>query len=196
MQAITARGGGAHVRASRRTSQRGSVPLVETIRRAERIVGAAPGEIFNELSEKAQAECRADLRDRQDRRNKFLAYGDDPRQRPKRHLHAVPAGRVAAPRFDRREDALLRVSLPVAFEILVGDPVPHSGMVPCPAPDHEDRRPSCHVADRLFHCFSCGAAGSLYDLGALIFGIPPRGESFFELRERLALALLGREEPA
>lgn len=129
-----------------------------------------------------------------DRRNLFLAYGDGPRETPKRLERSNPAGRVPRTRVDREEDPILQYPLQTAFKILTGQPVPQSGMVRCPAPGHEDRRPSCHVGDALFCCFSCGVGGSAYDLGSLLSGIPTRGESFFELRKWLAVNLLRREE--
>lgn len=35
--------------------------------------------------------------------------------------------------------------------------------VRCPSPDHHDTKPSCHLSidKKVFHCFSCGARGSL-----------------------------------
>jgi len=38
--------------------------------------------------------------------------------------------------------------------------------------------------------------GSAIDLAAHLYGLEPRGAGFFEIRRRLALDLLGREEAA
>ena len=174
--------------------------LLETVTQAERIVGAAPGELFDDLSKGAQAECWAELREQHDRRNEFLAYGDDLRERPKRHLRAVaPCTRAssnAGVARGRHDDPLRAVPLPVAFEILTGESVPRSGMVRCPLPDHEDRTPSCRVAEDVFYCHGCLRGGSAIDLAAHLYGLEPRGAGFFEIRRRLALDLLGREEAA
>ncbi len=43
-----------------------------------------------------------------------------------------------------------------------------SGMTRCPAPDHEDRNPSCKVYDDGFFCFSCGLRGSAIDLVMIV----------------------------
>ena len=162
------------------------------LRGVESILGLAPAELFAELSETARAECWDDLRERQDRLNRWWAYGDDPRQRPRPHLRVVRDSRRPGA-LDCGSDPLRALPLPIAFELLTGEPVPRSGMVRCPRPDHEDRTPSCHVGDELWHCFGCHAGGSLIDLGAEIYGLTPRGEPFFELRKRLALDLLGPE---
>jgi hypothetical protein len=96
----------------------------------------------------------------------------------------------------RGRDVLREIPLPEAFEILTSKPVPRSRMVRCPLPDHEDRTPSCHVGDELWFCHGCVTGGSLIDLASELYGIPARGANFFELRRRLALELLGREEAA
>ena len=171
---------------------------LEVIRRAERILDLAPGVLFDELSERAQGECVAELRDQCDRRNRFLAYGDDPRERSKLHLRAVGgasrrAYSVAGDHEGRARDPLRAVPLPVAFEILTGEPVPPSGMVRCPAPGHEDLHPSCRVGDSHFRCFGCGARGSVYDLGSLLSGIPTRRPHATAIRARAsARARAGR----
>jgi len=194
MQATTAPGG-AHVRASRRTAQRGGVPLFETVRRAERILGTTPGALFDELSAEAHQETWADLRDRQDRLNRFLAYGDGAAECARRRLEpdSITSASSSAGRTPHRHhDPLLAVPLPAAFEVLLGQQVPRSRMVLCPV--HEERTPSCKVDADLWYCHGCGAGGSLYDLGAHLYALSPRGESFFELRRLLARQLLVREE--
>ena len=61
-------------------------------------------------------------------------------------------------------------------------------------PFHEDWRPSLHCYRdpvRGWFCFQCGRGGSIYDLGAFLYGITPRGADFHRLRQRLATELLG-----
>jgi hypothetical protein len=92
------------------------------------------------------------------------------------------------------DDPLRSLTAREYFEALTGESVPHSGMVRCPSRDHEDRHPSCHVGgveEGLWHCFSCGAGSTVYDLGAEISGIEPRGQDFHELRTWIAQRLLG-----
>jgi hypothetical protein len=78
----------------------------------------------------------------------------------------------------------------VAFEILLGETVPRSGMIRCPLPGHEDRVPSCRIGHELFHCFGCGRGGSIVDLAAELWGIEPRGAGYREICERLESELL------
>lgn len=73
------------------------------------------------------------------------------------------------------------------FWRLAGIEVPHDGVVSCPSPDHPDLKPSCHVGDYRWRCWSCGREGTLYDLESVIKGGPCgdalEGDSF-----RLAVA--------
>jgi len=68
--------------------------------------------------------------------------------------------------------------------------------VNCPLPDHDDRTPSCHVyddVDRGWFCFGCRRGGSIYDLAALMLGLPQTldDETFIDVKrhvhERLGL---------
>jgi hypothetical protein len=93
----------------------------------------------------------------------------------------------------RTRDPLRAVSPEVYVPILTGQAVPAGRKVRCPL--HDDRVPSLHVypdADRGWFCFGCRRGGSIYDLAALLWGIPPRGHGFVVLRRRLA-AVLDRE---
>jgi hypothetical protein len=65
-----------------------------------------------------------------------------------------------------------------------------AGKVPCPF--HEDRTPSlhCYPDDGGWHCFGCGAGGSIIDFGAGLYDIEPRGSGYHEIRRRLAGDLL------
>lgn len=92
--------------------------------------------------------------------------------------------------YDRDADPLLGLDLREVWVELTGEEPNGAGRVRCPNPDHEDRFPDCALwADR-FHCFACAASGSIIDLGALLYGLEPRGRDFFRTRERL-LAELG-----
>jgi hypothetical protein len=58
----------------------------------------------------------------------------------------------------------------VYFPILAGAEVPATGNMHCPSPTHPDVKESCSVDEYVFHCFGCGAQGSIYDLWALMTG--------------------------
>ena len=55
--------------------------------------------------------------------------------------HATPRPR----RDGTSADPYKRISPPEYFEKLAGIVVPRDGLVSCPAPEHEDRNPSCSV---------------------------------------------------
>lgn len=96
--------------------------------------------------------------------------------------------------YSRETDPLFDIDLRTAWTELTGFELRGSAS-PCPSPDHDDRFASCAVHARLFHCHGCKAGGSVIDLGALLYGLEPRGFGFFEIRKRL-LAELGMEEAA
>lgn len=108
-----------------------------------------------------------------------------------------PAG-PAAPR-PRRDgtspDPYKRISPPEYFEKLAGIVVPRDGLVSCPAPEHEDRNPSCSVGTSpetgwCCHSGNCGARGAIYDLASVLLGGPwgheLRGEAFGRARAYVA----------
>lgn len=100
-----------------------------------------------------------------------------------------PAGSVP------QGDVLLEIPPPVYVAALCHVEVPdRGGTICCPVPGHEDRTPSFHVyaePDRGWYCFgACACGGSIYDLGAVLFGIEPRGREFHDLRKLLARELL------
>ncbi len=101
-------------------------------------------------------------------------------------------GTKAQALYDRETDPLMALDLREAWEQLTGEPI-SGGRSRCPHPDHEDRHPDCAVHARYFNCHACAAGGSIIDLGALLFGLTPRGVGFFEIRRRL-LAELGMSE--
>jgi hypothetical protein len=104
----------------------------------------------------------------------------------------------AAPRPRRQgrgADPYKRISPAEYFEKLAGIVVPRDGLVSCPAPEHEDRNPSCSVGtspDQGWCCHSgcCGARGAIYDLASVLLGGPwgheLRGESFKRARAYVA----------
>ncbi len=58
------------------------------------------------------------------------------------------------------------------FPVLAGVEVPGKGNMGCPSPAHPDENPSCSVSEYVFHCFGCGAQGTIYDLASLMRGGP------------------------
>lgn len=106
----------------------------------------------------------------------------------------APTGRHAiAPPRALSSDPLLALAPRAYVERLLGQPVGRSGKVHCPF--HADDTPSLHVYQkpgRGWYCFGCGRGGTVYDLAALLWSIPPRGRRFNELREQLAAELDAR----
>ena len=81
---------------------------------------------------------------------------------------------------------------PDYVQALTGVEVPHHGTINCPLPGHDDRTPSFHAypdPGRGWYCFGCCRGGTIYDLGAELWGIGTRGSYFHELRRRLAREL-------
>ena len=171
-----------HVRAAART-------LLLERQGAERdrdAVGALALELLDALPGVEDACWRKQRRDC-DRLNRFLNEGPGrgaPSQAPPR------SGEVRRLRPPTDDHPVRAVGLRAAFEILLGETVPRSGMVRCPSPDHADRSPSCHVSAAVFYCHSCHRGGSIVDLGGLLWGIEPRGAGYHEIRERLEAELL------
>ena len=73
--------------------------------------------------------------------------------------------------------------------------MPRDGLVSCPAPEHEDRNPSCSVGASpetgwCCHSGGCGARGAIYDLASVLLGGPwgheLRGEAFNRARAYVA----------
>lgn len=110
----------------------------------------------------------------------------------KRAKHTPKPGRIP---YDRATDPLLLSDLRELWPHLTGEDVPRWGRVTCPHPDHEDRRPDCHVFADGWRCFGCNRYGDIIDLGSFLYGIAPRGSDFFRIRERL-LDELGMEAAA
>ena len=101
--------------------------------------------------------------------------------------------RSAAPRTSGG-DVLDAIDPPTYVEALTGSHVPANRVIECPLLDHDDGTPSFHVypdAQRGWYCFGCDRGGTIYDLGAALWGTSTRGVGFHELRKRLAQELLG-----
>jgi hypothetical protein len=89
------------------------------------------------------------------------------------------------------DDPLRQIPPAMYMHALTGLKPGRSGKVSCPF-HGEDRTPSLHVysdpADG-WYCYGCQRGGSIYDLGAEVFGLSTRGREFIELRRRLHAAL-------
>lgn len=106
-----------------------------------------------------------------------------------------PAPKPGEPEpYSRETDPLLDLDLREVWEGLTGEMV-RGEVSRCPSPDHDDRFPSCTVKAEFWRCHACDIGGSAIDLGALLYGIEPRGRGFFDVRRRL-LAGLGMEAAA
>jgi hypothetical protein len=88
------------------------------------------------------------------------------------------------------DDPLKQVEPRVYVEALTGDVVPPNGWLSCPLPDHEDQTPSFQVLSSHWRCFGCCRGGGIIDLGAALYGIEPRGEGYWRLRDRIFEALV------
>jgi hypothetical protein len=91
------------------------------------------------------------------------------------------------------QDVLRQIPPETYVELLTGCEVGRNRKVCCPF--HPDSDPSLHVYEEPEHgwfCFGCRRGGSIYDFGAALYGITPRGAGFRELRRRLAADLLAR----
>lgn len=107
---------------------------------------------------------------------------EDPR--PRRASPPVPVGRSRGTRVDRE---LLAIPAAQYVRVLAGREPNAAGKVLCPF--HDETHASLQLyPDGSFYCFGSGCArgGTIYDFAAHLWGIPPRGPGFIELRERLA----------
>lgn len=99
--------------------------------------------------------------------------------------------------LEQPADLLRRIAPVIYVAVLTGEDVPSDRKVSCPF--HRDRTPSLHVyetPEEGWFCFGCRRGGSVYDLGAALFGLATHGREFHELRRRLYTVLLpGRLPP-
>jgi hypothetical protein len=93
---------------------------------------------------------------------------------------------------ERGDDDVLRQVTPAVYvQALTRLTAGRDGKVSCPF-HGQDRTPSLHVYEDPaagWYCFGCGRGGSIFDLGAEVFGLSTRGRDFVELRGRLREAL-------
>jgi hypothetical protein len=108
--------------------------------------------------------------------------------------HQLLDRRAARQPRDVTGDVLLAISPLDYVPALTGRPVGRDHKIRCPFHGGgEERTPSLHVypdPERGWTCFGCGKGGSIIDLGALVYGIEPRGHGFHEIRKRIARDLL------
>ena len=107
----------------------------------------------------------------------------DPSPRPR---STSPPSRAATSELDR-----LLLAIPAATYVpaLTGRQPNRAGKICCPF-HHDDSSPSLQLYDHGWYCFACRIGGSVYDFGALLFGLDTRGHQFLQLRQRLASELL------
>jgi RepB DNA-primase from phage plasmid/CHC2 zinc finger len=95
-----------------------------------------------------------------------------------------PTSRVATSELDQQ---LLAVPAATYVPALTGRQANRAGKICCPF--HDDSNPSLQLYDRGWYCFACRIGGSVYDFGALLFGLDTKGREFLQLRHRLAAEL-------
>jgi len=94
--------------------------------------------------------------------------------------------RTAESELDRQ---LLAIPAATYVPALTGRNPNRAGKIPCPF--HEDHTPSLQLYEHDWYCYgACRTGGSIYDLGALLYGLGTRGQDFLKLRQRLAEDLL------
>lgn len=99
---------------------------------------------------------------------------------------------AAPPRRSSRNGidwALLAIPAADYVHTLTGCYANRAGKITCPF--HADRTPSLQLYDDgTWYCYGpCERGGSIYDFASLLWGIPTKGPSFLELRDRLAQEL-------
>jgi RepB DNA-primase from phage plasmid/CHC2 zinc finger len=103
-----------------------------------------------------------------------------------RRRSTTPPSRAATSELDQ-----LLLAIPAATYVpaLTGRQPNRAGKICCPF-HHDDSTPSLQLYDHGWYCFACRLGGSIYDFGALLFGLDTRGHQFLQLRQRLATKLL------
>jgi hypothetical protein len=103
----------------------------------------------------------------------------DPSPKPR---SATAPARTATSDLDRQ---LLNIPAAVYVPALTGREPNRAGKIRCPF--HNDHGPSFQLYEHDWYCYgACRTGGSIYDLGALIYGLGTRGRDYLELRHRLA----------
>ena len=119
-----------------------------------------------------------------DRRYQLRQLTADLSDPPPRQRSTPPATRVARSEFDQ-----LLLAIPAATYIpaLTGRQPNRAAKIQCPF--HDDNTPSLQLYDHDWYCFGCRIGGSIYDFGAHLWALQPRGHQFLQLRQRLATEL-------
>lgn len=143
-----------------------------------------PPETLNHKHDPARPVVLLVLRERPRFTLAQLAAGlpDDPA--PQAACTSTVARRTPGNAVDR---ALLAIPAAQYVRVLCGRTPDRQGKVLCPF--HDDHDPSLQIyPDGGFYCFGsgCRAGGTIFDFASRLWGIPPRGAGFRELRRRLA----------
>jgi hypothetical protein len=88
------------------------------------------------------------------------------------------------------DDPLKQIEPRVYVEALTGEAVPANGWISCPLPDHDDHTPSFQVLDSHWRCFGCNRGGGIIDLAAALYVMEPRGQGYWQLRDRILQQLV------
>jgi hypothetical protein len=95
---------------------------------------------------------------------------------------APAAARASTSDLDRQ---LLAIPAAAYVPALTGRQPNRAGKIACPF--HDDHTPSLQLYQHNWYCFgACRTGGSIYDFGALLYGLGTRGHDFLMLRRRLA----------
>ncbi|MGH2894063.1 MAG: CHC2 zinc finger domain-containing protein, partial [Solirubrobacteraceae bacterium] len=98
---------------------------------------------------------------------------------PRSSSHPI---RAASTELDRQ---LLAIPASTYVPALTGRQPNRAGKIHCPF--HDDHSPSLQLYDHGWYCFGrCRTGGSVYDFGALLYGLDTKGHQFLALRQRLA----------
>ena len=104
-----------------------------------------------------------------------------PRRRP-----TASVNRAAITELDRH---LLAIPAAIYVPALTCRQPNGAGKISCPF--HADHTPSLQLYEHGWYCFgACRTGGSIYDFGALLYGLDTKGHQFRALRQRLAEELL------
>jgi CHC2 zinc finger/RepB DNA-primase from phage plasmid len=170
----------ASVTAKRRIAHAlGSDPKVSDPARVMRV----PGSVNTKNGTVTTATCVA-LDTRVFEAGEVVDHLDDPPE--------LPHKRVVGTVLDAH-DPLRQISATEYVPALTGRHPTWAGKITCPFHGGgEERTPSFHVydGDGGWYCFGCERGGTIIDLGALLYGIEPRGPGYHEVRRRLADELL------
>jgi hypothetical protein len=82
------------------------------------------------------------------------------------------------------DQQLLAIPAATYLPALTGQQPNRAGKIRCPL--HDDHSPSLQLYDHSWYCFACRIGGTIYDLGAHLYGLETKGHEFLQLRQRLA----------